>query len=94
MSNDCTCTTTKRQKREPVPRSQLPPDIWHVEHAAAFLGLSVSTVHKLSARGELPCSRPAGRLFFDPDTVVAWAKGEAGTSLAGGRLQAPSRVPK
>lgn len=41
------------------------------------LGLSVSTIHKLAAHGELPCSLPSGRLFFDPDKVEAWAKGEA-----------------
>jgi len=69
--NQPTTKQAKRQKREPVPRGQLPPEIWHEEHAADFLGLSVSTIHKLAVRGALPCSRPAGRLFCDPDKVEA-----------------------
>jgi excisionase family DNA binding protein len=64
-----------KTKRKPVPRSQLPPDVWHVKHAAAFLGLSVSAVYKMAADGTLPCSRPSGRLFFDPAKVESWAKG-------------------
>lgn len=66
----------KYTKREPVPREQLPKDFWLVEHVAAYLGRSQSWVHKAAASGTLVCTTRCGRLHFDPDKVVAWAKGQ------------------
>lgn len=65
----------ERTRREPVDRAKLPADVWQLEHAALFLGLSESCVYKMVARGAIPHAKRGGRLFFDPDKVVAWVKG-------------------
>ena len=66
----------ERTRRDPVDRAKLPADVWRLKHTAQFLGLSESCVYKKVASGEIPHTKRGGRLFFDPDTVVAWAKGE------------------
>lgn len=66
----------KRTKRVPVPRSELPPDHWGVEHVAAFTGRSKDWVYSQVAAGEIPYTKRGGLLFFDPDTIAKWLVGK------------------
>jgi excisionase family DNA binding protein len=75
MTSD-NCQPRKRQRREPVPRSELPPDVWKVEHVAAFLACSRDYVYDQVAQGKLPHAKRGSLLFFDPAKVCGWAKGE------------------
>ncbi|WAM23764.1 helix-turn-helix domain-containing protein [Myxococcus sp. NMCA1] len=66
----------KRTKREAVPRSELPPDHWNVEHVAAYCGRSKDWVYTHVASGALPHTKRGGCLYFDPDTVAKWLVGK------------------
>lgn len=72
----CDKSPRKRQRKKPVPRSELPPDIWKVEDVAAFLACSRDYVYDQVAQGKLPHAKRGSLLFFDPDKVCGWAKGE------------------
>lgn len=72
---------TKRQytRRLPVPREQLPRDMWLVEHVAQFLGRSHDWVYDKTAAGVLPHRKlTGGRLVFIPDEVDAWWRAQPG----------------
>ena len=44
------------------------------DEAAVYLGMSKSMLYKLTAAGNLPHSKPTGRLlFFDRDDLARWA---------------------
>jgi excisionase family DNA binding protein len=45
--------------------------------AASYLAVPVSTIHKLSAAGEIPCSqdRPGGKLYFRRFELDRWREG-------------------
>ena len=47
--------------------------------AAAYLGLSVHALHRLSAERRIPCSqdRPGGRLYFQRSELDRWRAGKA-----------------
>lgn len=69
-------STQKRRRREPVPRSELPPDHWNVDNVAAFAGRSKDWVYTQVALGEMPHSKRGGILYFDPETVSKWLVGK------------------
>jgi excisionase family DNA binding protein len=75
-SMTCDNNPRKRQRREPVSRSQLPTDVWRVEHVAAFLACSKDYVYDQVAQGKLPHAKRGSLLFFDPERVCSWARGE------------------
>ncbi|WP_163869642.1 helix-turn-helix domain-containing protein [Myxococcus eversor] len=66
----------KRAKRTPVPRSELPADVWLVEHVAKFAGKSDGWVYSLVAAGEIPFTKRGGALYFDPETIARWLVGK------------------
>ena len=76
MTCDDTPKRRRRERREPTPHSDLPPDVWKVEHVAAFLACSKDYVYDQVAQGNLPHAKRGSLLFFDPDKVCTWAKGE------------------
>jgi excisionase family DNA binding protein len=41
--------------------------------AAQLLGISMTTLDRLTRTGELPCVRLPGRVLFRPETLRGWA---------------------
>jgi len=60
--------------------SRLPANGWlDAKAAAAYLGVSVHALHRLSAERRIPCSqdRPGGRLYFQRSELDRWRAGKA-----------------
>lgn len=57
----------------------LPPRLWTVRETATFLGVPVSTLYYWSYLGEggPPILRVGRCLRYNPQTVMAWAMGQA-----------------
>ena len=51
--------------------------LWTVADVAAYLRVSRSWVYHRSAAGLLPCLRVGALLRFEPDSIRAYAQGEA-----------------
>ncbi|MFM1963338.1 MAG: Helix-turn-helix domain [Bacteroidota bacterium] len=49
----------------------------NVEDAAKMLGISTSTLYKLTARDLIPCYRPSRIIYFKIDELKAWIETEA-----------------
>jgi excisionase family DNA binding protein len=49
----------------------------NVEDAAKMLGISTSTLYKLTARDLIPCYRPSRLIYFKIDELKAWIETEA-----------------
>lgn len=49
-----------------------------VDEAAAFLGMTKSSIYKLTSKKELPYHKPGGcyRVFFDRRDLAAWARSQ------------------
>ena len=46
-----------------------------INHASAFTSLSLSTIRRAVAKGELKCSRRLGKLLFLESNVRRWLDG-------------------
>lgn len=70
-----TATPATASKKKPrVRRRLLPPALLDKPDAAAFLSISVSTLDRLSAAGEVPAPvRLGGRLAWNRRELSAWA---------------------
>jgi excisionase family DNA binding protein len=49
----------------------------NVVDAAKMLGISTSTLYKLTARDLIPCYRPSRLIYFKIDELKAWIETEA-----------------
>ncbi|MFP2962040.1 hypothetical protein ACLEPN_30695 [Myxococcus sp. 1LA] len=76
MAADAAASRKKFERRQPVPISTLPADLWLVQHVALALGRSESWVYKRAAEGSLPHSKRTGGLTFVPAQVMAWVNGK------------------
>ena len=54
-----------------------PASLWTAADVARYLSSSVSFVYKIAEAGRLPCLRVGSMLRFDPETVRAFARGDA-----------------
>lgn len=54
-------------------------DLWDVERAAQYLGMSRHYVYRAAERGELPYRRIGSRLRFVPAELRDWANRQSGT---------------
>ena len=70
-----TATPATASKKKPrVRRRLMPPALLDKPDAAAFLSISVSTLDRLSAAGEVPAPvRLGGRLAWNRRELSAWA---------------------
>ena len=59
------------------PGSDHPIGLWTAADVARYLKSSVSFVYKVAEAGRLPCLRVGSMLRFDPETVRAFARGDA-----------------
>jgi predicted DNA-binding transcriptional regulator AlpA len=50
-------------------------DLWDVERAARFLGMSTHWVYRAAERGDLPYRKIGSRLRFLPGELRTWAQG-------------------
>lgn len=68
----------------------------HAE-AAKFLGLSRSTLYKMTSAGKISCSRPGGKvLYFTMKDLIQWSKENRSASdreIARGVAQSGRRNP-
>jgi excisionase family DNA binding protein len=62
--------TKKRRLYKPDPSS----GYTDVRGAAEFLGLSVSTLYKLTADDKIPCYRPSRRVIFKISDLQLWVE--------------------
>jgi excisionase family DNA binding protein len=46
-----------------------------IDEASKLLGLSKSTIYKMTARGEIPCYRPTRIIYFKITELQAWIEG-------------------
>jgi excisionase family DNA binding protein len=65
--------TRSRLRSTPAPATAL----WTAADVARYLRTSVSFVYKVTEAGRLPCLRVGAMLRFDPETVRAFARGDA-----------------
>jgi excisionase family DNA binding protein len=59
---------------------QRPSDLWNADDVARYLKVSRSWVYQRAESGELPCLHVGGLLRFEPDAVLAFARGETRAS--------------
>lgn len=62
----------KHRRTVPVPLSQLPADLWTVEHVALYLGKSQDWVYRRTAEGVLPVHKIGAANRYLPGEIVAW----------------------
>ena len=60
--------TLKRRAEDKPPKDEL----GGLELAQAVTGLAPSTLYKLTSRGEIPHSKPGGRLYFRRSELEQW----------------------
>jgi len=66
----------KSVRREPVALAELPPDLWTVQHVAAFLGKSRDWVYEKTASGLLPVRKVGGANRYLPTDISTWLKAQ------------------
>ena len=65
----------KRTPKSVEPPLPMPERLWTIRDTADFLGLSVSTLYEWSYKAEgPPVMRIGGRLRYDPNQVIIWAR--------------------
>ncbi len=47
-------------------------EICGIDRAAEIVGLSVATLYQLTARKEIPCSKPRKKLYFSKRQLTRW----------------------
>ena len=83
MASDISNGTTPVPLKVIDTRSRLRPTpdhaatLWTAADVARYLRTSVSFVYKVTEAGSLPCLRVGAMLRFDPETVRAFARGDA-----------------
>lgn len=55
---------------QPKPEKQ----IFQLEEAASFLGLSKSTIYRLTSTNEIPFLKKGGKIWFERTELIAWLK--------------------
>ena len=55
--------------------------LWDVADVATYLHVSKSWVYQASASGTLPCVRIGALVRFEPSSLKAWVRGEAGGTV-------------
>jgi excisionase family DNA binding protein len=63
-----------------------------VTDVAGVLGLDPETIRRAIRRGELPASKPAGRIRIDPQAVLAWLQETTVSSRPAPATHAPARA--
>jgi hypothetical protein len=66
------------------------------KRAAAYLGMTPSTLFKLTAARTIPFEQevPGGKLWFKPSELDAWRRGEQTTRLTVAHTSASKTLPK
>jgi excisionase family DNA binding protein len=55
------------------PSAALDQAYWSAKQAAAYLGIALSYLHKLTSQGRIPHYKPGGKLlYFKPSELAAW----------------------
>lgn len=54
--------------------------IFVLDEAAGFLGLSKSTLYRLTSSNDIPFLKRGGRIWFEREQLIAWLKGGRETS--------------
>jgi predicted DNA-binding transcriptional regulator AlpA len=57
---------TKEQRQE--------DEFFTIQQTSEFIHLSVPTLYGKSAKGEIPCSKRGGRLYFSKQDLLNWVK--------------------
>ena len=65
--------TKKTINANPVSKAFNAPEFMNVGQAAAFLGLSESTIGAYTKTGEIPCRRVGRRYVFSREALRNWA---------------------
>jgi excisionase family DNA binding protein len=63
-----------------------------VTEVAAIIGLDPETIRRAIRRGELPASKPAGRIRIDPQAVLAWLQETSVSPRPPAATRAPARA--
>jgi excisionase family DNA binding protein len=50
--------------------------IWGVDEVAHFTRYTKGTIYNLVSEGEIPFRKRRGKLWFVPNEIVCWVKGE------------------
>lgn len=50
--------------------------IWNIDEVSRFTSYSKGTIYNLVSEGDIPYRKRRGRLWFIPNEVLRWMKGE------------------
>lgn len=50
--------------------------IWGIEEVSRFTSYSKGTIYNLVSEGDIPYRKKRGRLWFIPNEILKWIKGE------------------
>jgi len=50
--------------------------IWGVDEVAQFTQYTKGTIYNLVSEGEIPFRKRRGKLWFIPNEIICWVKGE------------------
>ena len=57
-----------------TPRPKPEKEFFGLEEAAIFLGLSKSTIYRLTSANEIPHIKKGGKIWFERTVLIAWLK--------------------
>lgn len=52
-------------------------NLWSVEDVCVFIGVSKSTVYRMTMNRTIPHIKIGGRVTFDPELIAKWLKDQA-----------------
>ena len=57
-----------------TPQPKPEKEIFGLEEAANFLGLSKSTIYRLTSTNEIPFLKKGGKIWFERSSLLTWLK--------------------
>lgn len=64
------------QEEQPSARELFEKLIWDIDEVSRFTSYAKGTIYNLVSEGDIPYRKKRGKLWFIPNDILKWMKGE------------------